>query len=31
MGDDFLQRRANVIAGLQQQRLVDQFLLAEKP
>jgi ubiquinone/menaquinone biosynthesis C-methylase UbiE len=31
MGDDFEQRRANVMTGLQEQRLVDQLIIAEKP
>jgi ubiquinone/menaquinone biosynthesis C-methylase UbiE len=30
MGDDFEQRRANVMTGLQEQRLVDQLIVAEK-
>jgi hypothetical protein len=30
MGDDFEVRRANVMAGLQEQRLVDQIITAEK-
>ena len=31
MGDDFEERRANVMAGLREQRLVDQMIIAEKP
>ena len=31
MGDDFEVRRANVMAGLREQRLVDQIIVAEKP
>jgi ubiquinone/menaquinone biosynthesis C-methylase UbiE len=31
MGDDFEQRRANVMTGLQEHRLVDQLIVAEKP
>jgi hypothetical protein len=31
MGDDFEQRRANVMTGLRELRLVDQLIVAEKP
>jgi SAM-dependent methyltransferase len=31
MGDDFEVRRANVMSGLREQRLVDQLIVAEKP
>jgi hypothetical protein len=31
MGDNFEQRRANVMAALQEHRLVDQLIVAEKP
>jgi ubiquinone/menaquinone biosynthesis C-methylase UbiE len=31
MGDDFEERRANVMTGLREQRLVDQLIIAEKP
>jgi hypothetical protein len=31
MGDDFELRRANVMSGLREQRLVDQLIIAEKP
>jgi ubiquinone/menaquinone biosynthesis C-methylase UbiE len=31
MGDDFEERRANVMAGLRERRLVDQLIVAEKP
>ena len=30
MGDDFELRRANVMTGLREQRLVDQLIVAEK-
>jgi ubiquinone/menaquinone biosynthesis C-methylase UbiE len=31
MGDDFEERRANVMAGLREKNLVDQIIVAEKP
>ena len=31
MGDDFELRRANVMSGLREQRLVDQLIVAKKP